>query len=84
MDNQRVIILLACADDYSELEITMICAGAAGVDSCQGDTGGPMTCGDNEEHCGIVSWGIGCAQARHPSVYSKTSMFVEWISENSA
>ena len=51
----------------------------------QGDSGGPMMCkGDDGKlvHCGIVSWGRGCALAGYPGVYAETSHFIEWIAEN--
>ena len=75
----------ACDSAYHVYEITntMICAWEEDKDSCQGDSGGPMTCGD-EKHCGVVSWGIGCADPKHPGVYAKTSEFVDWIADNSA
>ena len=61
----------------------MICAGEEGKDSCQGDSGGPMTCSGSERlHCGIVSWGRGCALAGYPGVYAETSAFVDWIRAN--
>jgi trypsin len=42
-----------------------------GIDSCQGDSGGPLFTGagaDAVQH-GIVSWGIGCAQAAYPGKF---------------
>ena len=60
----------------------MICAGETGRDSCQGDSGGPMTCGG--KHCGVVSWGYGCAVKGYPGVYAQTSAFITWIKENAA
>ncbi|KAK9888571.1 hypothetical protein WA026_000812 [Henosepilachna vigintioctopunctata] len=60
-----------------------ICAGLpeGGKDACQGDSGGPLICQENEKYvlCGIVSWGIGCARAEYPGLYTKVSCFVEWI-----
>jgi secreted trypsin-like serine protease len=71
-----------CKDAYGQTAIfgSMICAGEEGKDSCQGDSGGPMTCGDL--HCGIVSWGRGCALAGYPGVYTQTSYFADFIMDN--
>ena len=72
----------SCRDSYGEDDIadSMICAGERGKDSCQGDSGGPMTCGGT--HCGIVSWGYGCAVAGYPGVYTQTSYFVDFVSQH--
>lgn len=71
-----------CKDAYGRTAIfaSMICAGEEGKDSCQGDSGGPMTC--DGLHCGIVSWGRGCALAGYPGVYTQTSYFVDFIHDN--
>ncbi|XP_044215959.1 trypsin-2-like isoform X2 [Thunnus albacares] len=57
----------------------MFCAGylEGGKDSCQGDSGGPVVC--NRELQGVVSWGFGCAEKNHPSVYAKTCIFTDWL-----
>jgi len=63
----------------------MICAGTSGRDSCQGDSGGPMICERSAGvwvHCGIVSWGIGCARPNFPGVYARTSAFDDFITQN--
>jgi secreted trypsin-like serine protease len=68
-------------------EDMIICAGQEGIDSCQGDSGGPLVqFGANCEaiQWGVVSWGIGCAQANYPGVYTNTAKYIGWINEFSA
>ena len=69
---------------------TMFCAGeeTGGIDSCQGDSGGPLVVpnlsktGHTTNHlAGIVSWGIGCARAGLPGVYTKVSNYIDWIED---
>ncbi|CAF3016792.1 unnamed protein product [Rotaria sp. Silwood2] len=52
-----------------------------GKDSCQGDSGGPIHqwLGDHWEQVGIVSFGEGCAHQNHPGVYTRLSMYRDWI-----
>nr|CAD7450047.1 unnamed protein product [Timema bartmani] len=59
----------------------MICAGyeTGGVDTCSGDSGGPLIF-DNFQ-IGIVSFGRHCGHARNPGVYSKVAHYREWINE---
>ncbi|XP_069507940.1 serine protease 27-like isoform X2 [Ambystoma mexicanum] len=61
----------------------MVCAGyqAGGKDSCQGDSGGPLVCQFNTTWilAGIVSWGEDCAKLDRPGVYTRVSVYVDWI-----
>uniref|UniRef100_A0A667X9K9 trypsin n=1 Tax=Myripristis murdjan TaxID=586833 RepID=A0A667X9K9_9TELE len=64
---------------YFRITDNMICAGSrfGGKDSCQGDSGGPLICDGKFE--GVVSWGISCANAYFPGVYTKVRNYVPWI-----
>lgn len=57
----------------------MVCAGyeAGGKDACQNDSGGPLTV--DGVLVGIVSWGVGCAQAKQPGVYARVAYYRNWI-----
>jgi len=61
----------------------MICAGYAegGKDSCQGDSGSPLTCliDGRWTQAGITSWGFDCATPNHPGVYTRLACFTQWI-----
>lgn len=62
-----------------------LCAGlpGGGVDACQGDSGGPLTAtlGGETRLVGIVSEGIGCAEAAFPGLYTRVSSFATWVED---
>ena len=75
---------------YGVVDDNMICAGwiNGGVDACGGDSGGPLTCkvGNKPEDpwvlAGTVSWGIGCARANSPGVYTNIAAYSPWITKH--
>jgi len=50
------------------LSASAFCARSNGRDSCTGDSGGGAIF--NNQLCGIVSWGLGCADSKYPGVYT--------------
>ncbi|XP_041257012.1 acrosin-like [Onychostruthus taczanowskii] len=62
-----------------------LCAGypRGGIDTCQGDIGGPLVCkdhvGDYFWLVGLASWGKGCVGEKRPGVFASTQHFREWI-----
>jgi len=65
----------------------MLCAGVlqGGKDACQGDSGGPMmwqTGSGRWEILGIVSTGYKCAVKGFYGLYTRTSGYLDWITEN--
>ena len=86
-----------CESRYSEDEgwdfdpETMVCAGypEGGVDTCQGESGGPLfgRAGDGTLRVvGATSWGNGCAEEGYPGVYARVAdtKLREWIASESS
>lgn len=75
-----------------QFDQAVLCAGVldGGKDSCQGDSGGPLMQPvqrdgvPNFYQIGIVSYGIGCARADVPGVYTRVQTFVDWIGQRVA
>ncbi|KAF2215105.1 hypothetical protein CERZMDRAFT_90071 [Cercospora zeae-maydis SCOH1-5] len=72
-----------CVSDFAGPNITiteqMWCAGTkqGGKGDCDGDSGGPVTI--NDVVTGVVSFSLGCASPKYPSVYAKVSSAIPFI-----
>jgi len=75
---------------YATVTEDMFCTGTkeGGVTPCNGDSGGPVTCGyDNDPSgrkflCGIASFGP--SRCPNYSVYTRVSKYVSWVEEQVA
>jgi secreted trypsin-like serine protease len=65
-----------CHRIYRKPKDQMFCAGRAGQDTCQGDSGAGAT--HKDTILGVVSHGVGCG--RFPGVYTDVRYFVDWVS----
>lgn len=78
-----VVNLAKCREVYADLGVQvtsqMFCAGSfqGEFDFCNGDTGGPMVA--NGILVGLASWGKNCAEYGYPGVYTRISIFRNWI-----
>ncbi|KAK0141738.1 Chymotrypsin-like elastase family member 3B [Merluccius polli] len=66
---------------------TMIYAGGDAKSGCNGDSAGPLSCqgadGGWYVH-GVTSFvsSVVCNEAQKPTVFTRTSAFIDWISKN--
>ena len=83
--NVSKISLDLCKNAYKGLVNKKICAGNwkyGGRDSCQGDSGGPLwfeNANGGKYLVGIVSSGRGCARPYYPGLYTRVSLYIDWI-----
>ncbi|XP_067000257.2 uncharacterized protein [Anabrus simplex] len=74
-----------CRDVYEDYLITgnMFCAGykRGRMDSCAGDSGGPLLCRENHRWTvfGITSFGEGCGKKGKYGIYTRLPNYVKWI-----
>ena len=64
----------------------MICAGADGIDTCNGDSGGPMITRHSTDGgysvIGVTSWGdLPCAKPDSLGVYANVAHYLDWIAQ---
>lgn len=70
--------------EYGVDNDSQMCAGKGDVDTCLGDSGGPLQI-SNEKYwtgytvIGITSFGKKCGLTNKPSVYTRVSHYIEWI-----
>jgi len=72
------------APNENLVDLTNICAGdpdRVAADTCNGDSGGPLTMDveGRRAQIGVVSWGAGCAQKGTVGVYTSIGFFETWI-----
>ncbi|XP_066247121.1 serine proteinase stubble isoform X1 [Euwallacea similis] len=84
VSNDRCKSMFLKAGRQEVIPEIFLCAGheGGGQDSCQGDSGGPLQVKGRDGRyflAGIISWGIGCAEANLPGVCTRISKFVPWI-----
>ncbi|XP_031768896.1 phenoloxidase-activating factor 2-like isoform X2 [Galleria mellonella] len=66
---------------------SFICAGGEpNKDSCTGDGGSGLVCSVNGQWVvvGLVSWGLGCANANVPAAYVNVAALLPWIQQQIA
>ena len=75
-----------CKEVYTDYNLTknMFCAGykEGGIDSCGGDSGGPLLCkpkGGRWTIWGITSFGKGCGKKGYYGIYAKVPNYISWI-----
>lgn len=72
-----------CENNYDPEPVTesMFCANGDGVDICNFDEGGPVIIPGTNVQVGTASWGLTCANATLPGVYSHMFWGFEWVEE---
>uniref|UniRef100_A0A914V6H3 limulus clotting factor C n=2 Tax=Plectus sambesii TaxID=2011161 RepID=A0A914V6H3_9BILA len=78
-----------CEIDYPHTinEEVMICAGQKNLDTCQGDSGGPLVVQNPNGTWymyGLTSFGQGCAEYKHPGIYSRVTAYCDWIAQTTS
>ncbi|KAK3745174.1 hypothetical protein QZH41_011977, partial [Actinostola sp. cb2023] len=82
----KIVAMETCNKNSSyagKIHDRALCAGfeKGGVDACQFDSGGPLSCEDDEQYylTGVVSWGHECARPHKFGVYSNMAVMTSWV-----
>ncbi|CAL4065553.1 unnamed protein product, partial [Meganyctiphanes norvegica] len=85
----QVVSLDTCKQLYSKSSPVFpiihkqLCAGTGGIDSCSGDSGGPIHYRDRQTGryylAGVTSFGVECGRPDFPGVYTRVGSYVDWI-----
>lgn len=85
LPNRECMSMFFSSGIIREVRDNEICAGyrEGGVDSCKGDSGGPLTVYSPKRRswtlAGIVSNGIKCAEPGMPGIYMRVTSYLHWI-----
>ncbi|XP_071164481.1 trypsin-like [Mytilus edulis] len=58
----------------------ILCLQEIGKDSCNGDSGGPVICNNDNKLAGLLSFGLKC-NGPTPSVHTKIAAYLDWIKD---
>ncbi|GAB6023778.1 hypothetical protein CHUAL_008530 [Chamberlinius hualienensis] len=81
-----IVDMNSCQNGYDYyITDNMFCAGhpKGRIDTCAGDSGGPLLCEvNNKWHVyGVTSFGDGCAMRGKFGVYAKVPNYIDWVKE---
>ncbi|XP_055854540.1 transmembrane protease serine 9-like [Episyrphus balteatus] len=85
MLNYTTISNAECKQSFGRVTETEICAYQFFLKgACAGDSGGPLVNRDRNQQIGIVSYGTSICSAGLPDVFTRVSVFEDWIKETMA
>ncbi|CAF3128995.1 unnamed protein product [Rotaria socialis] len=83
LSSSWILIAAHCMSGVSASQVTIYAGSNTRFsDTCQGDSGGPLmmfTTSNQWVLVGLTSYGIGCARAAYPVVYTRVAYYQDWI-----